>query len=301
MQPIRPNDPSSNNLSQAKSVSGSDTSGPDRSWSEPTGAVKRISNHRPEVISIQHVWAGYDHEPVLEDITLSVKELDFIGLIGPNGSGKSTLFKVLLGLVPTRQGQIRILGQSVQQGRRHLGYVPQSVQFDLAFPISVWDVVLMGRMGRRRLLQNFTSKDHERVEVALRDVEMWHLRDRSISELSGGQRKRVYIARALATEPKILLLDEPMAGVDAHAETHIYDLLKQLNQQITILMISHDIGAIASCVKTVGCLNRRLYYHGDRQITPQMLEMVYQCPVDLIAHGVPHRIFPRHLTEEINR
>jgi zinc transport system ATP-binding protein len=255
----------------------------------------------PEVISIQHLWAGYDHQPVLEDINLSVKELDFIGLIGPNGSGKTTLFKVLLGLVPPMHGEVRIMGMGVKKGRRYLGYVPQTVEFDQAFPISVWDVVLLGRLGKRGLLQRYTAKDKEYVAKALSSVEMLHLRDRSLSELSGGQRKRIYIARALAAEPKILLLDEPMAGIDPHVETHIYDLLKQLNQQITILMISHDIGAIASCVKTVGCLNRRLYYHGEKQITSEMLQIVYQCPVDLIAHGVPHRVFPQHLIEEIKR
>jgi zinc transport system ATP-binding protein len=257
-------------------------------------------NYR-EVISIRHLWARYTREPVLEDVNLSVKELDFIGLIGPNGSGKTTLFRVLLGLLPPMSGEVRIMGKSVKQGRRYIGYVPQNVEFDRIFPISVWDVVLLGRLGKRRLLQNYTNKDDICVEEALRSVEMLHLRDRPLGELSGGQRKRVYIARALATEPKILLLDEPVAGIDPHIGTHIYDLLKQLNDRITILMISHDIGAIASCVKTVGCLNRQLYYHAEKQITPEMLEVVYQCPVDLIAHGVPHRVFPEHLTEEIER
>jgi zinc transport system ATP-binding protein len=256
---------------------------------------------RTEVISIHHLWAGYNHEPVLEDINLSVRALDFIGLIGPNGSGKTTLFKVLLGLIPPMHGDVQILGMSVQKGRRYIGYVPQLVEFDQAFPISVWEVVLLGRLGKRRLFQRYTVKDQALVVDALREVEMLHLRDRPISELSGGQRKRVYIARALATEPKILLLDEPLAGIDPHAGTHLYDLLKQLNQHLTILLISHDIGAIAACVKTVGCLNRQLFYHGEKQITPEMLNLVYQCPVDLIAHGVPHRVFPTHLMNEINR
>lgn len=250
-----------------------------------------------EVISIQHLWAGYDREPILEDINLSVKALDFIGLIGPNGSGKTTLFRVMLGLLPPMRGEIRIMGKRPQQGRRYIGYVPQSVEFDRAFPIRVWDVVLLGRLGKRRLLQNYTAKDKACVTEALNSVEIWHLRDRPLSELSGGQRKRVYIARALATEPQILLLDEPLAGIDPHVGTHVYDLLKQLNDHITILMISHDIGAIATCVKTVGCLNRRLFYHGEKQITPEMLELAYQCPVDLIAHGVPHRVFPKHVAE----
>jgi zinc transport system ATP-binding protein len=251
-----------------------------------------------EVISIQHLWAGYDHEPVLEDINLSVQELDFIGLIGPNGSGKTTLFRVMLGLLPPLRGEVRIMGLRPKQGRRYIGYVPQHIEFDRAFPISVWDVVLLGRLGKRGLFHNYTAKDQDCVTEALHRVEMWHLRDRPLSALSGGQRKRVYIARALATEPKILLLDEPLAGVDPHGGTHIYDLLKQLNDHITILMISHDIGAIASCVKTVGCLNRRLFYHNEKEITSEMLEMVYQCPVDLIAHGVPHRVFPQHLSRK---
>jgi len=253
-----------------------------------------------EVISIQHLWAGYDNEPVLEDINLSVRELDFIGLIGPNGGGKTTLFRVLLGLLSPMRGEVRIMGRSVKEGRRYVGYVPQSVDFDRDFPISVWDVARMGRLGRRRLLQRYTAEDDEIVAGALRNVEMLHLRDRPIGALSGGQRQRVYIARALATEPGILLLDEPMASVDPRVSTSIYELLNRLNEdeRITILMVSHDMSAISSHVKTVGCLNRWLFYHGEKQITPDMLEAAYQCPIDLIAHGVSHRVFPEHTSKE---
>jgi len=254
---------------------------------------------RREVISVKHLWAGYDGEPVLEDVNLSVKELDFIGLIGPNGGGKTTLLKVLLGLLPPMRGEVRIMGKSVEEGRRYIGYVPQTVEFDRDFPISVWDVARMGRLGRRRLLQRYTAEDDEIVAEALRSVEMLDLRDRPIGELSGGQRQRVYIARALATEPRILLLDEPMASVDPRVSTHIYELLRRLNEHITILMVSHDMSAISSHVKTVGCLNRRLFYHGEKQFTPEMLEAAYQCPIDLIAHGVPHRVFPEHHAEEV--
>jgi zinc transport system ATP-binding protein len=247
-----------------------------------------------EAIAIEHLWAGYDQEIVLEDINLSVQERDFIGLIGPNGGGKTTLFKVLLGLLPPLRGRVRIMGKNVMKGRQYVGYVPQIVEFDRDFPISVWEVVMLGRLGKQRFLQGYTAKDSEIVAEALRDVEMLPLQNRPIGELSGGQKKRVYIARALAREPKILLLDEPMASLDPHAGTHISEVLQQLNDRITILMISHDIGAIASCVKTIGCLNRQLFYHADKQITPQMLELAYKCPVDLIAHGVPHRVFADH-------
>lgn len=251
-----------------------------------------------EVISIQHLWAGYEHEPVLEDISLSIKELDFIGLIGPNGGGKTTLIKVLLGLLPPTRGEVRIMGQSVKKGRRHIGYVPQSNEIDRDFPIRVADVTRMGRLGKRRLLQRYTAEDDEIVAEVLRNVEMLDLRNRTLGELSGGQRQRVYIARALATEPKILILDEPMVGVDPQVTSRIYELLSRLNNYITILLISHDVGVISSYVKTVGCLNRRLFYHGDKQITPEMLEDAYRCPIDLIAHGVPHRVFREHVAEE---
>jgi zinc transport system ATP-binding protein len=255
----------------------------------------RTEDAQREIVSIRHLWAGYDHQAVLEDVSLSVKELDFIGIVGPNGGGKTTLFKVLLGLIPPMQGEVRIMGRSVEEGRRHIGHVPQLMTFDRDFPISVWDVARMGRLGRRGLLQRYTSEDDEVVAESLRRVGMLQLRERPIGDLSGGQQQRVYIARALATEPKILLLDEPMANVDPRVSTNIYDLLSGLNEEITIMLASHDIGAISTYVETVGCLNRRLFYHGEKQLTPEMLELAYQCPVDLIAHGVPHRVFPEHI------
>ena len=247
-----------------------------------------------EAISIQNLWAGYNGDSVLENINLSVKELDFIGLIGPNGGGKSTLLKVLLGLLPISRGDVKILGRSIKQGRRYIGYVPQSVEFDRNFPISVWDVVKMGRLGKRRLFQPYNENDIQIVTQALRNVDLLHLRDRDLGQLSGGQRQRVYIARALATEPKILLLDEPTASVDPQMRSNIYELLQELNQSMTILMISHDMGAISSYVKTIGCLNRQLFYHNDKELKREMLEAAYQCPIDLIAHGVPHRVLPPH-------
>jgi zinc transport system ATP-binding protein len=247
------------------------------------------------------MWAGYEREPVLEDINLSVYEGDFIGLIGPNGGGKTTLIRVLLGLLPPTRGQVRIMGLPVQEGRRMIGYVPQLVEFDREFPISVWDVARMGRLGKRRLLRRYTAQDDEIVTRALRQVELHDLRQQPIGELSGGQRQRAYIARALATQPEILLLDEPTSSVDPQVSSSIYELLRRLNEHVTILLISHDMSAISSHVKTVGCLNRRLFYHGEKEITAEMLELAYQCPIDLIAHGVPHRVFSEHAHDEPKR
>jgi len=246
------------------------------------------------VITIEHLWAGYDRDTVLEDVSLTVHEHDFMGLIGPNGGGKTTLVKVLLGLLSPTRGRVRVMGVPPKKGRRYIGYVPQVVAFDRDFPVRVWDVVRMGRLGRRRLLQPYNAEDDAEVAEALSQVEMLRFKDRSIGALSGGQRQRVYIARALAAQPEILLLDEPTASVDPQVTTSIYELLQSLNAHMTIVMISHDVGAISSYVKTVGCLNRHLFYHEDDQLSPEMLELAYQCPIDLIAHGVPHRVLPEH-------
>lgn len=241
-----------------------------------------------EVISLNHVWVKYNKNPVLEDINLIVYEGDFIGLIGPNGGGKTTLLKLILGLISPYQGSVKIMGKQVASGRQHIGYVPQVLEFDREFPVKVADVVRMGRLGKRRLLHRYNAKDEAIVNRSLEKVGIVKLRDRPIGQLSGGQRQRVYIARALASEPHILLLDEPTASVDFRIKSSIYELLKDVNKHITILMISHDIGAISTYVKTIGSLNRRLFYHGANQLTSDILERSYQCPIDLIAHGVPH-------------
>ena len=179
----------------------------------------------------------------------------------------------------------------------YIGYVPQIMQFDQAFPITVADVVKMGRLGRRRLLQPYGKRDHEVVERVLDQVGLSKWRDRALSELSGGQRQRVYIARALATEPKILLLDEPTANLDQDVSATLYELLYQLNEFVTILMISHDISAVSSYVKTVGCLNRTLHYHNQNQITSEMLKQTYGETVQQLVH-VPQRFLAQHHQDE---
>lgn len=259
---------------------------------ESNGITVAQSTTSEFVITIENLWAGYGQEPILHDINLSVNKLDYIGIIGPNGGGKTTLFKVLLGLLSPQQGQVKILGRSIQQGRRYIGYVPQVMTFDRSFPINVGDVVRMGRLGKGRLLRHFNRKDDEKVEQALQQVDLLDLKDRPVSELSGGECQRVYIARALATEPQILLLDEPTTSLDRQASTAIYELLRQLNEYVTILMISHDIGMVSSYVKTIGCLNQRLYYHGDSQVTNEMLEQTYGESVEPVIHN---RFVPRTL------
>lgn len=250
------------------------------------------------VVEVRGLWAGYEREPVLEDVNLTIVPGDFIGLIGPNGGGKSTLLKVLLGLLPPMRGAVRLFGQPPALGRRLVGYVPQAFAFDRAFPIRVHEVVRMGRLSRRGLGRRYTATDDAAVRTALDQVAAWHLRDRPFGTLSGGQRQRVLMARALAAEPQLLILDEPTASVDPQGRADLYVILRELNTHLSILLVTHDMLAISSYVKTVGCINRRLVYHGTRELTAEMLDLGYPCPVELIAHGAPHRVLAAHPSGE---
>jgi zinc transport system ATP-binding protein len=247
------------------------------------------------LVEINHMYAGYNGETVLEDINLTIVQDDFIGLIGPNGGGKTTLLKVILGLVEPTTGTVQVMGGPPHKGRSRIGYVPQLAEFDVEFPISVRDVVRMGRLSNRRLFKPYSAEDDVIVSERLAWVDMLEYQDRALRELSGGQRQRVYIARALATDPDLLVLDEPTISVDIEASAHIYDLLYKINQEgVTIFLVTHDLNAISSYVKTIGCLNRKLHYHGEKQVTDEMLRATYGCPVDLIAHGLPHRVLAEH-------
>ncbi len=245
-------------------------------------------------IEMKGVWFSYDNSVTLENISFIMKRGDFLGMIGPNGGGKTTLLKLLLGILKPDRGDIRVLGEPPHQARHRVGYVPQNTDVNNTFPVSVMDVALMGRLGFSRMGRGFSRKDRPVVEEALRKVGMWDRRDTLIGKLSGGQRQRVLIARALVTEPEIFFLDEPTAKVDPEFESNIYDFLRELNRQTTIVTITHDVGVISRYVKSVACVNRSMIYHEEAQITQEMLDMAYECPVDLIAHGIPHRVLPDH-------
>jgi zinc transport system ATP-binding protein len=247
-----------------------------------------------EVIRLEHLWFSYGAELVLEDVNLSLKPLEFLSVIGPNGGGKTTLLKLLLGLIKPTTGEIQVLGTTPDHSRRQVGYVPQSATIDERFPTTVWEVTLMGRLGRIPLGKKYRTEDRELAAEALYKVNMYEMRNRQIGKLSGGQQQRTFIARALVTQPQILLLDEPTASVDSRIKQDLYELLGALNEQMTIIMVSHDIGVVSQYAKTIACLNRRLVYHDEKGITPEMLAETYQCPVDLIAHGVPHRVLAPH-------
>lgn len=254
---------------------------------------------REPVISIKNLWAGYEADTILEDISFEMFQDDYVGLIGPNGGGKTTLIRVILGLIKPDRGTITVMGQDPVRGRRHIGYVSQFQVEDKHFPVSVWDVVAMGRL-QPNIQKNFGIRTHDKqaIEIALEQTGMLDYRKRTMNELSGGQRQRVYISRALSAEPKILLLDEPTSSVDSQSSTQLYDLLAELNDHIAILLISHDLTAISTYVKTIGCVNRQLVYQGSKELTNEMIEVGYGCPVDLIAHGVPHRVIAGHQHED---
>ncbi len=246
-------------------------------------------------IELKNISAGYDNDIVIENINCNIYDGDFFGIIGPNGGGKSTLLKIILGLLNPIKGTIKIYGQLPKIGRKNIGYVPQYSEYDKHYPISVWDVVLMGRRSIRGMHPLYSSDDKKATIDALKKVNMLEYKKRHISELSGGQRQRIFIARALVSNPNILLLDEPTASIDKDLQINFYNLLKELNKKVTILLVTHDIGVISSYVDRVACLNHFMFTHDDeKSISKEMLEKTYSCPVDLIAHGIPHRVLSKH-------
>jgi zinc transport system ATP-binding protein len=246
------------------------------------------------VIDIKNLWFSFNGEPVLQNVNFTLHYKEFLAMIGPNGGGKTTLLKLILGLLKADQGKIRVLGQNPRQAAHRIGYVPQDIHINKNFPISVLDVVLMGRLRSGISWSHHKKDDRITAQAVLEKVEMDQFKNRHIDELSVGQQQRVFIARALVTEPEILILDEPTASVDAKGQAEIYAILKALNEKITILVVSHDLLALSSYIKSVACVNRRVHFHGAAEVTEEMLEMAYQCPVELIAHGLPHRVLRTH-------
>ncbi len=252
------------------------------------------------IVEIKNVWFAYNGQTVLEDVSLDIQQGDFIAMIGPNGGGKTTLLKLMLGLLKPDKGAIRVLGDSTEKASHHIGYVSQDVHINRSFPITATDVVLMGKLEPNRRWAKSSVQDRDEALDALERMEIESFADNKIGELSGGQRQRVFIARALVTQPKVLLLDEPTASIDAKGQAEFHRLLKTLNKDIPILVVSHDLVAISTYVKSVACINKRLHYHHQAEITGEMLEEMYPCtdeevcPVELIAHGLPHRVLKHH-------
>ena len=240
------------------------------------------------VIAIRGVAFSYDGATVLEDVDLTVQAGAMACIVGPNGGGKTTLLKLMLGLLRPDQGQVRIFGRPPAEARRRIGYMPQYARHDPQFPVTVMDVVLMGRL-ERHWGGPYGRSDKRAALDALEDVGMADVADRLFNALSGGQRQRVLIARALACEPDLLLLDEPTANVDVAVESRLYEILQELNKRMTILMATHDLGFVADIVQSVICVNRRVVVHPTSEITGEMMRDIYGADVRAVHHD---RFFP---------
>ncbi|TFH21305.1 MAG: metal ABC transporter ATP-binding protein [Myxococcales bacterium] len=246
------------------------------------------------VVELRDVCLSLNDVPVLENIDLTLERDDYVAILGPNGSGKTTLLKIILGLIEPDRGEVRVLGGPPTRAHGRVGYVPQRFEFDLTFPISVLELVLMGRLGARGLGRRFRAEDQQRALAMLERVSLTGLANRQIGTLSGGQLHRALIARALASAPELLLMDEPTASLDERVGRSLWELLEELSQEMTVVIVSHDVGAISRYVRSVACLNVRLHYHQSKELTPEVLEATYGCPVDLLAHGHPHRVLHTH-------
>jgi zinc transport system ATP-binding protein len=247
------------------------------------------------VVEARGIWYRHDGQPVLEGVDLTVREGDFYAIIGPNGGGKTTLLRIVLGLLQPSAGTVLLFSRRPEESRGLVGYVPQFRTFDFRYPITVEEMVLSGRLAcRGGSLRRYRAEDRESAARILGELGLDHLAGRPISRLSGGEQQRAILARALVGEPRLLILDEPTVYVDAPTEVQFFDLLDRLRRSLTIVLVSHDIGVISRHVTRVACLNRTLFTHDTPEITEEMITAAYRCPVDLIAHGLPHRVLGDH-------
>ena len=257
-------------------------------------------------VEIRGIQVGYNHAPVLEDVSLELLEGEITGIIGPNGAGKSTLFKVILGLLRPWKGEVLLFGQPSRSQRTLVGYMPQVELVDWDFPVTVADVALMGRYGRLGLLRRPTRADRRASEAALDRVGMAHLRRQLIGELSWGQRRRVLLARALADNPRLLLLDEPLAGLDATAQHQFLDIIRSLRAEgTTVVLSTHDLSCVSSACHHAACLNRHLVAFGtpEEVLTEEVLSETFGTHLLMVhrdgqAYAYQHHLHPRPAGEE---
>ena len=239
------------------------------------------------VIQLRDVSFAYDGAPVLQDVNLTIAERESVCIVGPNGGGKTTLLKLVLGLLKPDAGEVRVFGRAPRRARLHVGYMPQHVQHDPQFPVSVMDIVLMGRLGQGGLcglLGWYARTDRHAAAQALAELGMEQFARRPYAALSGGERQRVLIARALCCQPDLLLLDEPTANVDTAVEARLVEILQKLNQRMTIVMVSHDLGFVADMVQRVVCVNRQVVVHPTSELTGEMIQDIYDGRVRIVRH-----------------
>ncbi|QOG12053.1 metal ABC transporter ATP-binding protein [Arcobacter sp. FWKO B] len=230
------------------------------------------------IIEINNLTFNYDTTVILENITLTIKDNDFLAIIGPNGGGKSTLFRLILGILTPQNGTIKHKYQI-----NEIGYVPQNTNLNLDFPITALEVVLMGYAHKFSLF-GYSKEEKEGALSALELVGMGEYANKKIGELSGGQRQRVFIARSLVQTPKVILLDEPTANIDVKGQNEVYELLKELNKTIAIVVISHDISVSLGYAKNVAYINKSLVYHNLSDISKnlEIIKNGHLCEVELL-------------------
>ena len=242
------------------------------------------------LVTLRKVSAAYDDVEVLSEVDIDIYNDDFLGVIGPNGGGKTTLVKVIMGTLP-HSGTIDYADSLIVSGIRRIGYLPQQNVFDRSFPISVSEVVVSGLQAEKR---RYTKDDFEHARKLLEMTGIGNLVKRPIGEISGGQMQRALLCRALISEPRLLILDEPATYVDNRFEGELYEILQQLNDRMAIMMVSHDIGTITSVVKSIVCVNRTVHRHDSNLIAAEQLEN-YNCPIQVVSHGpIPHTVLGKH-------
>ena len=240
-------------------------------------------------IQIENLDFAYGPVSVLEQANLSVGEKEFVSIVGPNGGGKTTLLKILLGLLEPQRGSVSVFGETPLVGRKWIGYLPQHANLDSKFPVTALDVVLMGRLGKTRKLGFYTKADREVCRAMLARVGLEQLGNRPLASLSGGQSQRVLIARALVSEPRLLLLDEPTSSLDDYVERELFDLLQELNKELTIVVVSHDIAYVSRYVEKVICVNRVVHTHPVSEIDENLIHDMYGEHVHAVRHDQEHR------------
>lgn len=237
------------------------------------------------IVEVADVTFSFDgRHPVLEDASFRIERGDFASVIGPNGGGKTTLLKLLLGLLQPESGRVQVLGDAPARVRHRIGYMPQYAALDRQFPITVQEVVLMGRMTPQRSFRGYSGADRRAAVETLHRVGLVDLARRSFAALSGGQRQRVLLARALVSQPELLLLDEPAAGLDRRVEQDFFALLEELNRDATVILVSHDLGFVRSFVRTVVCVHRRVAVHPTSALDGGAIHDLYEGDVRLVHH-----------------
>lgn len=245
------------------------------------------------LVTLRNVGVAYEGYEALRHVDLEIADDDFLGVIGPNGGGKTTLVKAILGTVP-HTGEIDLAPELYRGKERLIGYMPQQSDFDRAFPISVLEVVLSGLQGSRGLLARYASDDRKKALRLLEEAGIAETARHPIGEISGGQTQRALLCRAVISEPRLLILDEPANFVDNKFENELYRMLRELNGRMAIMMVSHDIGTISSVVKEIVCVNRQVHRHRSNLLTEEQLRN-YDCPIRILSHGhVPHTVLEHH-------